>query len=117
MKVLETQALFETMWFYKEGNESPRPDGMRESDNKFIVYFTASWCKACKNLNLEFLEGVAKEKGIPLWICSESVNTYTAGYCGVRQLPTFILMSPKTIHATCIPLTTGEAATWIQTNA
>lgn len=101
MKVLETQADFERLWF-----------GESESE-QWIVYFTADWCKACKKLNLEEISNAAKSKSIELFICDETLNNYTAGYCGIRKFPTFVCFEPKCIKNTIQSSDTSTVVSWI----
>jgi hypothetical protein len=82
MIMLETQAQFESYWFGKEISD------------RFIVYFTAAWCKPCQNLDLTRLESTALARGITLLKCDETINDYTAGYCQVRAFPTFVFYTP-----------------------
>jgi thioredoxin-like negative regulator of GroEL len=102
MKVLETQADFETLWF---GPSTSR---------RWIVYFTASWCKACKKLDLEAIAAAAVAMDIELYTCDETVNDYTAGYCGVRSFPTFVLFEPQSTKSTMQSSQTEKVVQWIQ---
>ena len=101
MKLLETQAEFESLWF----GGSPR---------RWIVYFTASWCKACKKLDLDTIAAAAAAKDIEIFKCDETVNDYTAGYCGVRSFPTFILFEPQSAKSTLQSSDTEKVVQWIQ---
>jgi hypothetical protein len=109
---LTTQAMFEERWFWKEG---VRPDGVRESDGAFIIYFTASWCKPCKNLDLKRIDETCKVIGIPFWKCDYVDNDYTAGYCNVRSFPTFLLVKPKKIANTIQSNETEQILLWLLT--
>jgi thiol-disulfide isomerase/thioredoxin len=111
MNLLETQEQFEIMWFSQHQNEPPY--GVRISDRHFIVYFTASWCKPCQLLDLEKIIEAANEKDLPIWKCDDTINNYTCGYCGVRKLPTFICMKPKTIISTLQSNDTEKVKEWI----
>ncbi len=101
MKLLETQAEFETLWF---DNSTTKP---------WIVYFTASWCKACKKLDLDAIHSAAAAKDIEIFKCDESVNDYTAGYCGVRSFPTFVLFEPQTTKSTLQSSDTQKVIEWL----
>jgi thioredoxin-like negative regulator of GroEL len=103
MKMLETQAQFEEMWF---GDAKP-----------WIVYFTAIWCKPCQRLDSEALAKVAEEKDITMWKCELTVNEYTAGYCGVRSIPTFVYFKPKAIVSTLQSSDTESVKLWIESCA
>lgn len=74
---LQTQLMFESL-LDKESK-----------DNKgcVVVYFTASWCEACKRLDLDTLEISNKDKR---WYkCDIDENKYTLGYCGLKSIPSF----------------------------
>jgi thiol-disulfide isomerase/thioredoxin len=95
MRNFATQLEFEEYWFGRA--EVVKPAGVRASDKAFFVYFTASWCGPCKRLDLDKIEAAAKSVGVPLWKVEQTENDYTAGFCDVRSLPTFVLMQPKVI--------------------
>ena len=103
MKLLETQAQFEEIWFSKD-----------TSTPLWIIYFTADWCKACKKLNLDAIVAAAKMKNIMIWKCDESVNDYTAGFCGVRSFPTFVAFKPGKIISRQSSSDTDSVIRWIQ---
>jgi thioredoxin 1 len=103
MKLLETQAEFETLWFADSTT----------GQKSWIVYFTASWCKACKKLDLDAISATAASKDIEIFKCDETVNDYTAGYCGIRSFPTFVLFNPQTIKSTLQSSDTQKVIEWI----
>ena len=100
MKLLETQAEFESLWFGQSA--------------RWIVYFTASWCKACKKLDLDAIAAAAAAKDIEIFKCDETVNDYTAGYCGVRSFPTFVMFEPQTTKGTLQSSDTQKVVEWIK---
>jgi thioredoxin-like negative regulator of GroEL len=100
MKLLETQAQFETFWF----GDTTKP---------WIVYFTASWCKACKKLDLDTISATAASKDIEIFKCDETVNEYTSGYCGVRSFPTFVLFGSQIAKSTLQSSETQKVVSWI----
>lgn len=113
MNLLETQEQFEQLWFSVD-----KPiQGMRLSDKAWIVYFTAAWCNPCKALDLDTIVEAATIKNIPIWKCDDTINNYTGGYCGVRKLPTFILMRPKTIVSQLQSAKTQDVVDWINTHS
>ena len=60
-----------------------------------VVYFTATWCGPCRRLDMNHLETSFPEVN---WLkCDVDQNNYTPGYCGVRGIPTFLLISNKKI--------------------
>ena len=111
MRDLPNQELFETMWFHNK--ELNALDDCRE-DHSWIVYFTAAWCGPCKKLNMEQLDKIAKSRNLTIWKCDETINNYTAGYCGVKSFPTFIHFQPKTIVSKIQPRNTEEAKQWLE---
>ena len=102
MKALDTQDAFEEMWF-------------KEDSPPWIVYFTASWCGPCKQLDQDSLHLAAESKKIQIWKCDASVNDYTAGYCGVRSFPTFVYFRSKKVLSTIQSNDTEIVKSWIQT--
>jgi thiol-disulfide isomerase/thioredoxin len=105
MKVLETQAEFETLWF---------GHAKATATTRWIVYFTASWCKACKKLDLDVISAAAAAKDIELYVCDETINDYTPGYCGIRSFPTFVMFEPQATKSTLHSNDTQKVVTWIQ---
>jgi thioredoxin-like negative regulator of GroEL len=69
-----------------------RPDfeGGSPPPSLAAIYFTAGWCSACKKLDLPAVTAALPEAA---WYrCDVDVNTYTSGYCGVRSLPSFLII-------------------------
>lgn len=114
MKTFDTQTEFENYWFGKV--EPTKPASFRSSDKAFLVYFTATWCGACKRLDLDTIETAAKTAGVPLWKVEQTVNDYTAGYCQVRSLPSFLLMTPRKEVGRIASSKTDEVVEWIKSN-
>jgi len=112
MRTFDTQLDFEQYWFGRA--EVGKPAGLRASDKAFFVYFTATWCGACKRLDLDKVEAAAKAAGIPLWKVEQTENDYTAGFCDVRSLPTFLLIKPKTIAGKLSSSRTEEVVEWMK---
>jgi len=111
MNLLETQEQFEELWFLKP--ESEPIAGMRKQDRSWIVYFTAEWCAPCKRLDIHQITAAAGAKQIPIWKCDETINNYTGGYCGIRKLPTFVHMKPKSIVSTLQSSDTEAILKWL----
>lgn len=112
MKFLDTQEMFETLWFHKE--DSPL-EGMRASDKGWLVYFTATWCGPCQRLDVSKLDETATKSGLTLWKCDITKNDYTPGYCGVRSIPTFMFFQPGKSVKTLQSSDTEAVVQWIQT--
>ena len=53
-----------------------------------MIYFTASWCGPCNGLPLD--EIVKLNSNIQWYLCDIDENKYSAGYCGVTSVPTFM---------------------------
>jgi len=84
-----------------------------------LIYFTADWCGACKRLDWDFLK---EEFGDTLTIykCDIDQNKYTPGFCGVRSIPNFVMLSPASpkpsITGPFQSSDTAKVAAWIQSN-
>jgi thioredoxin-like negative regulator of GroEL len=111
MRTFDTQLEFEQYWFGK--SEAVKPPGFRTADSAFLVYFSASWCGPCKRLDIDAIEATAKSHGLPLWKVEQTVNEYTAGFCDVRSLPTFILFRPKVIVSKLSSSATTDVVNWL----
>lgn len=111
MKLLETQTQFESYWFYTDGE---KPECMRNSDNGFLVYFTADWCRVCKKLDADALDLAAESCGLTILKCNESINSYTPGYCQIRAFPTFVFFTPKKEITRLTSSKTEEVIAWIK---
>lgn len=75
------------------------------------IYFTARWCGACKRLDLSALE--AATPGVTWYKCDVDVNTYSPGFCGVRSIPSFMLIVNKRPIGPMTSSDTGKALSWI----
>lgn len=103
MKYLLTQNEFEMLIGKKEATE--------HLVDLSVVYFTATWCGACTRLNLPEIELAFKAE----WLkCDIDKNDYTAGYCGIRSIPTFLVVYKKKIVGTLSSSNTKEVISWLQ---
>jgi hypothetical protein len=112
MIALETQEQFEELWQNDPDAQPPHPS-MRPHDRSWIVYFTATWCNACKNLNMADIAKVAAEKQLPVFVCNQVNNDYTSGYCGVKVFPTFMHFKPKQIVGALSSSNTEVVIKWL----
>jgi thiol-disulfide isomerase/thioredoxin len=80
----------------------------------FLIWFTATWCKPCKRLDVSAIAAAAAARDIPFYICDHTVNNYTAGYCGVRSFPTFLLLRPQKELARLTSANTEAVCDWIR---
>ena len=104
MTLLQTQEEFETL-LGRVPTEKPIP-------NFVIVYFTAQWCKACKKLDLKAIQEVAKQA---TWLkCDIDKNDYTAGYCGIRSIPTFLVIQDKKVVGQLQDSRTEKVVEWLK---
>ena len=56
-----------------------------------VVYFTASWCGACKNIDFDSL--LSSIPNTIVWYkCDIDQNKYTLGYCGLQKIPSFVVI-------------------------
>ena len=76
-----------------------------------VVYFTAKWCGACKRLNLDVL--MANHPAVTWYKCDIDENDYTAGFCSIRQIPTFLIIKEKEILGTLSHSDTMTVSKWI----
>lgn len=112
LKELETQDMFEALWFHVDPHKAPLP-GTRSVDRAWIVYHTAKWCGPCKRMDVAAIVAAAAERGLTVWRVDQNVNDYTTGYCNVRSIPTFQLCVPKKIVSTLQPASTDAVLEWI----
>jgi thiol-disulfide isomerase/thioredoxin len=78
MTHLETQEEFESLLKWKQGD----PEVV-------IIYFTAKWCGPCKAVRL-FDIIKSTPANIKWYVCDIDENDYTAGYCGVSKIPSWL---------------------------
>lgn len=79
-----------------------------------VIYFTATWCGACRRLNLPALEAALPEVN---WLkCDVDQNNYTGGYCGVRSIPSFIIVKNKKVSEIFQSTSNDAVEKWIRAN-
>lgn len=78
-----------------------------------VVYFTAVWCGACKRLDLErIMETVPHAT----WFkCDIDQNDYTAGFCGIRSIPTFLVIREQKVVGSLGDSRTEKVVEWLKT--
>lgn len=105
MKYLETQDQLEVLL----GRQEPPPDTVVPAFT--IIYFTATWCGACKKLDMDTMERSFPQVN---WLkCDVDQNHYSAGFCGVRSIPTFLAIQDKKAIATLSSNQNDSVADWI----
>lgn len=79
-----------------------------------VIYFTAPWCGACRRLNIPALE-----QALPTvnWLkCDIDQNTYTGGYCGIRAIPTFLIVKNMKVGETLQSTSNEKVEEWIRSH-
>ena len=107
MRFLDSQAEFEQLI----GRGEPLPPGT-ELPPISIVYFTATWCGPCQRLDTAALEAATPQA---TWLkCDIDRNKYTAGYCGVRSIPTFMIIADKKVVGQYGHSDMNRISAWLQ---
>jgi thioredoxin 1 len=108
MKYLMTQEEFEQLI-----GVQPVPEGTTVPPFS-VIYFTATWCGACRRLNMPALEAALPEVN---WLkCDVDQNNYTGGYCGVRSIPSFIIVKNKKVSEIFQSTSNDAVEKWIRAN-
>jgi thioredoxin-like negative regulator of GroEL len=105
MNYLLNQEEFEQLIGKSKSNE-PVPD-------KSVIYFTASWCGPCQRIDKELLN--RSFSNINFLLCDIDRNDYTAGYCGIRKIPTFLVIYKTKIIDTFSSTNTFEIVERVNT--
>lgn len=83
-----------------------------------LISFSASWCGPCQKINWDFI--LEEFPSLKVYYCDVDKNKYTGGFCGVKSIPSVILLTPGTPRANVIgPLQSSDTAkicSWIQVN-
>ncbi len=85
-----------------------------KTQQKYVVYFTADWCKACKRLNLPVIQSATQSAGAIMYKCDVDVNDYTGSYCGIKTIPTFICFKGRKVIGQISNSETGLVQEWLQ---
>lgn len=101
---LQTQEQFEQL-LGRAHSETPVPTFC-------IIYFTANWCGACKRLDLPLILKAAP--GATWFKCDIDKNDYTAGYCGIRSIPTFLVIQNGKVMGTLGESRTEMVVEWLK---
>lgn len=84
-------------------------------ETPILVHFTASWCGPCQRIDWEFL--LDEFPTLPFYKCDVDENKYTAGYCGVKAIPSMLILFPgKRIVGPIQTSDTSKIASWIFTS-
>lgn len=106
MKYLETQEQFE-MLIGRIPSEEPIPSSV-------IIQFSAVWCGPCRRLDMDrIMSSTAKQI---TWLkCDVDMNSYTAGFCGIRSIPSFLAIQDKKIIGQAQLSDTDKVIAWANT--
>ena len=100
---LQTHEQFEEMY---TGNSNGKP---------VLIYFTADWCGACKRVDWDFI--LEEFPDLPVYKCDVDANKYTPGFCGVRSIPSFVMIKgAKQVEGPIQTNETAKIASWIHQN-
>ena len=104
MTLLQSQEQFETL-LGRVPTDKPIP-------SLIVIYFTAVWCKACKRLDLDEIQKILPNA---TWMkCDIDKNDYTAGFCGIRSIPTFLVIQDKKVMAQLSDSRTEKVVEWLK---
>ena len=70
----------------EEFEELMKPD----EPNFTAIYFGATWCGPCRRIDTVTLDAMP---GVNWLKCDVDQNSYTAGYCSVRSIPSFLVLA------------------------
>jgi len=105
MKYLMTQEEFEVI--IGKGQEGlPAPAGVT------VIYFTATWCGACRSVKPDALE--AAMPAVTWLKCDVDQNNYTPGFCGVRAIPTFVVVKDGKVLGNLQANQNEKVLAWVQ---
>jgi len=102
MKYLETQEEFEQL-IGRIPSDTPLP-------TLSVIWFSAEWCGPCKKIDIDRL---MREFNANWLKCDVDRNNYTAGYCNIRSIPTFMVIYNKTIIGMKGASNTLEILDWL----
>lgn len=77
-----------------------------------VVYFTASWCKKCKTFDLGKIMAAAPSATWFLNDIDENENTYA--YCGLRSIPSFVVIKNKKYMGALSKTTEEGVIQWVK---
>jgi thioredoxin 1 len=77
-----------------------------------VVYFTASWCGACRSLNPDGIE--FNTPGVNWLKCDVDQHGHTAGYCGIRSIPSFVAIKDKKVAGVIQASDDNKVIQWVK---
>ena len=92
------------------GRKEPEQKNFEFHDTT-IIWFTAQWCGPCKRIQIDQLMNTFPVN----WLkCDIDKNDYTAGYCNIRSIPTFLIIHKKKILGIKSSADTNEISNWLR---
>jgi thiol-disulfide isomerase/thioredoxin len=77
-----------------------------------VVYFTAGWCGACKRLDFEQIHQALPDAS---WRKVDvDMNQFTLGYCGLRSIPSFLVIKDMTVLGALSDSRTEKVIAWLR---
>ena len=77
-----------------------------------VIYFTAKWCGPCKRVNLHRVTQFRKD--IKWYVCDVDENNYSLGYCGGRQIPSWLAIVNGKAQLPIVQISDDlETCTWL----
>ena len=102
MKYLETQEQFEEL--------IGRIPVLEPLPSLTVIWFSANWCGPCRKIQMDKLMSEFPAN----WLkCDVDQNSYTAGFCGIRSIPTFMVIYNTKILGTKGSSDTNEILQWL----
>jgi thioredoxin-like negative regulator of GroEL len=87
------------------------PEKQKPMHKIAIIYFTAKWCKACKEINIKMLESLRNDA---TWYkCDIDKLEYTSIYCNVESIPSFMAIVDGKCSQTISRFTEEQLRQWI----
>lgn len=75
-----------------------------------VIWFSAEWCGPCKRVQINKLMSEFQAN----WLkCDVDRNSYTAGYCSIRSIPTFMVIYNTKVLGTKGSSDTNEILQWL----
>ena len=92
--------------------ENTNPDLISTILGKSVIYFTASWCKPCKRIDVQALLNLSDQ--IKWYVCDIDEQEYSAGYAGVQTIPCFLAIVNGVPQPLFQSSDTMKVAEWIK---
>jgi len=102
MKYLETQEEFEQLIGKLPSSIPLAP--------LTVIWFSAEWCGPCKRIQINKLMSEFQAN----WLkCDVDRNSYTAGFCNIRSIPTFMVIYNTKVLGIKGSSDTNEILQWL----